>query len=69
MAILIDNSRKIKSIHPDLLISQPTYGYPQVVIGYPQVAIPFLQVVISYCEVIIGYSFVGSNWSSSDSYL
>lgn len=23
--------RKIKSIHPDLIISQPTYGYPQVV--------------------------------------
>ena len=22
--------RKLKSIHPDLLISQPTYGYPQV---------------------------------------
>jgi len=22
--------RKIKSIHPDLLVSQPTYGYPQV---------------------------------------
>ena len=22
--------RKLKSIHPDLLVSQPTYGYPQV---------------------------------------
>ena len=22
--------RKIKSIHPDLIVSQPTYGYPQV---------------------------------------
>jgi hypothetical protein len=24
--------RKLKSIHPDLVISQPTYGYPQVII-------------------------------------
>ena len=22
--------RKLKSLHPDLLVSQPTYGYPQV---------------------------------------
>ena len=22
--------RKLKSIHPDLMVSQPTYGYPQV---------------------------------------
>ena len=23
--------RKLKSIHPDMIVSQPTYGYPQVV--------------------------------------
>ena len=22
--------RRIKEIHPDLMVSQPTYGYPQV---------------------------------------
>ena len=22
--------RKLKSIHPDMIVSQPTYGYPQV---------------------------------------
>ena len=28
--------RKLKSIHPDMIVSQPTYGYPQVfiVIGH-----------------------------------
>ena len=23
--------RKLKSIHPDMIVSQPTYGYPQVI--------------------------------------
>ena len=27
-------TRKLKSIHPDLLVSQPTYGYPQVREGF-----------------------------------
>merc|ERR1712106_560833 len=27
--------RKLKSIHPDLIVSQPTYGYPQVRSDFP----------------------------------
>ena len=27
---MVHFTRRLKEIHPDLLVSQPTYGYPQV---------------------------------------
>merc|ERR1712080_306804 len=72
--------RKLKSIHPDWIVSQPTYGYPQIMVGakgtsssstvmklaQASVQDDLLGTMVWFCSVRNGLVY-GHGWDCSES--